>query len=598
MENPNLRKWSYEQGLEGLLFFAQLIIEQIETFKIPALNTHHRCTEALSYIRKVERGFIPRGALESINEEFLWSFRNDPIIEGIFGEKRWDYYREVEKLKSNKKSPLRLVESHFRLIKGLLYGDNRYLEEAKKQLKESICNEPENRDRIYALTRSLLTELIFYGYSQDFIRKKTKQFFFDNGEPAKINSANQINQYLDIFNLKKEEFVVEFKTRTIPDFIRDLAEDENPPKGLEIEVGTKEGNTKNELPDFLRFKKIEALAPDRARDMAYERIELLATLVRYFDHTDNFVWDNMPSIKLPNNELLVLPSRVEAVYRRPDKMLAVTSSSPKDILDLIPKGQPTEQKDRKEIWQGIIWGLKLHEMAISAKKRDEQFLAFWYFMEGLLRPPSKGKMEYVISSVKPLLTANYPTRFIIHIKKDLERCLESNLTEIIDKIEIKANPVQKIAAIISIEDDPFKSSREEIISEIKKRNNVLLMDRFNYFNKILNSKKGIKSTIDRYGNLVDWHIHRMYRLRNLIVHSSERLRPLYYTDNLIANFHSYVDTIIELLIKTACENPNIKNIDDAISKINLDFQAHYELLSGQDANCTLKNYKTFIFGVS
>jgi hypothetical protein len=101
MQNPNLTKWSTEQKLDGLLFFAQLIVEEIDTHKLPALNTYHRCQECLFYIDMVESDLINKEALGPIVDEFLWSFSDDPIITSLFGAGKGHHISEVEKRKNN-----------------------------------------------------------------------------------------------------------------------------------------------------------------------------------------------------------------------------------------------------------------------------------------------------------------------------------------------------------------------------------------------------------------------------------------------------------------------------------------------------------------
>ena len=89
MQNPNLIKWSKDPELEGLLFFAQSINNMLfdytlDTYKVPALNTHFRCIEGLVFIDMVERGLIHPKALDQTIDEFLWSFKNDPIIKSLW----------------------------------------------------------------------------------------------------------------------------------------------------------------------------------------------------------------------------------------------------------------------------------------------------------------------------------------------------------------------------------------------------------------------------------------------------------------------------------------------------------------------------------
>jgi len=104
---------------------------------------------------------------------------------------------------------------------------------------------------------------------------------------------------------------------------------------------------------------------------------------------------------------------------------------------------------------------------------------------------------------------------------------------------------------------------------------------------------------------------------------------------LIENLHSYVDTILELMLNTLSSNPNIESIDEIIlkysiedfekplksrseqscdfppianlaewdrplegySKSSIDMSAHLELLNEHgDDKCSPENYLEFLFG--
>jgi len=85
-------------------------------------------------------------------------------------------------------------------------------------------------------------------------------------------------------------------------------------------------------------------------------------------------------------------------------------------------------------------------------------------------------------------------------------------------------------------------------------------------------------------------------MRNMMAHSIKKLRS-YYTDNLIENLHSYVDRIIELILATSIENPNIKNIKEVILNVSLDVSKHSDILkTHKSEDCTPENYKLFLFG--
>ena len=57
----------------------------------------------------------------------------------------------------------------------------------------------------------------------------------------------------------------------------------------------------------------------------------------------------------------------------------------------------------------------------------------------------------------------------------------------------------------------------------------------------LRIKKKLVAEINRYGQRLTWHIQRLYRVRNSIIHSGEPEKSMLY---LVEHLHSYVDEVL------------------------------------------------------
>ena len=67
--------------------------------------------------------------------------------------------------------------------------------------------------------------------------------------------------------------------------------------------------------------------------------------------------------------------------------------------------------------------------------------------------------------------------------------------------------------------------------------------------------KNVKLTYNRFLERMRWHITRLYRTRNLIVHAGTR--P-YYLDMLLENIHGFYDTFMRELIMDITDNGMMK----------------------------------------
>jgi hypothetical protein len=193
----------------------------------------------------------------------------------------------------------------------------------------------------------------------------------------------------------------------------------------------------------------------------------------------------------------------------------------------------------------------------------------------------------------PFLISGYFRRLIIDLKQNLEQCVGQQVKDLIDELPYGDDDLEKLAAIISIEEN--KAYLDKIISAIS--DNPLLINRISCMTKELTSPKKIESALNEHEQRVEWHIQRIYRMRNMVAHSMERLTP-YYMATLIENLHAYVDLILESILITSIENPGISTMDEIILKMSIDAKVHKEFLKKNQAEkCTRDNYLLCLFGL-
>ena len=82
----------------------------------------------------------------------------------------------------------------------------------------------------------------------------------------------------------------------------------------------------------------------------------------------------------------------------------------------------------------------------------------------------------------------------------------------------------------------------------------------------MNSKK-IKSLITNHTQRVKWHLHRIYRARNYIIHDADANELL--NEELVINLHSYVDILFSEIISLISASPYNDSIHDTITSHKL-----------------------------
>ncbi|HIR16276.1 MAG TPA: hypothetical protein IAC88_06790, partial [Candidatus Onthosoma merdavium] len=122
-----------------------------------------------------------------------------------------------------------------------------------------------------------------------------------------------------------------------------------------------------------------------------------------------------------------------------------------------------------------------------------------------------------------------------------------------------------------------KSAREELYS--KTENFPLLRYRVSTLSDQLHNSKGIKAILKNHVQRINWHLHRIYRARNYIVHDAIENEQM--NQELLINLHSYVDTLFLKAIELIDGSPYNDSIHDALVTHKLAVQIMDEILENK-----------------
>lgn len=587
MLKPNLLKWKITDELNGLLLFAQLIEEMlfnytIDSYKVPALNTKSRCFEILSAISDIKEERLQKGTLKPMLEELAWSLENDIVSQKMLGS---NFQNHVIYLKSGKTN-IYSLETRINYILKLL-GD-RYLDQIKEEIKE-ILQKPTKKKQIEILTRLFVTELINEGFSESEIYHESKCFFFNS---SKIVSIDIINDYFKKFSPKNKKWEVIIKGETEFNLIKDFAKCNNikiSPKTPKLKKNIKKekdflNKTENEV--YIIFNEIEAYDVHSAKIQANKILRTLSSLIEYHKHKSKLSWDEKAIVynKL-NNHFSIVGSSVKAVYKRPDKKDGQIPDLIKDTVGIFSQSALNEKSRHK-----LLRSIGLHSDAISANNEENQLLTFWASLESLI-PSSRdrGKIEHFIEYLEPFLVSGYCKKHIYYLNKNL--IVYDGMNKIISTVEEGESNFDKLAAIITLK-EKYEYKRDEIYSLIG--NNVLLRNRVYSLMTKFCSSDSILKTIEEHKLRVIWHLQRIYRMRNLIIHSGSTLP---YLGILVENLHAYTDQILDLIGETIIYHGHLSSLDEIMLEVSLNNQSHIDLLKkSKQQNCKEENYKLFLYG--
>ena len=133
-------------------------------------------------------------------------------------------------------------------------------------------------------------------------------------------------------------------------------------------------------------------------------------------------------------------------------------------------------------------------------------------------------------------------------------------------INVEESDEYKICCIIALKEK--KDVRQEACKLLKKY--PLIRSRVSQlYEDVFKTKKKYLAEIHRFSQRLTWHIQRLYRARNSIIHSGESPSNI---KDLVEHLHSYVDEIVLDIIERMTNEKPMGSIENAI----LDAQVYME----------------------
>jgi len=172
---------------------------------------------------------------------------------------------------------------------------------------------------------------------------------------------------------------------------------------------------------------------------------------------------------------------------------------------------------------------------------------------------SESKIESVINNLLPVLHKDYFSNVLSNIHEDLRDNLShSDYSMLLTKLNYSDGEVEKYIAKFIFYPE-FEGLRDEYF--IKLKNFPIIRNKIYNLWLVRNSKKEIFKISQRYIKRVKWHIYRLYRTRNSIVHAG---KVGYGLQMLGEHLHIYVDAVItDIITKLALKN-NLQTINDVL----------------------------------
>lgn len=585
MKYKKTNHWTDKPNQNGLLFFAQILDESLfdytlDSFKPRALNPRILCKELLQTIDNIKSGVIKMPNLKSIVEELIWDLSHDPAVKDLLGKK---FYRFIDRIKSNE-SNLNELKTTVSLIYNHL-DKKVYLNKIQDMLLELI---PANQEKqhIYYLTKTYLTELINYGYSPGHIYYKANHFFFNKNAPVNEQTPKH---FFEIFDFKRNKFSVIYRVKSI---FKEFNSISGPLKFVikdEVQIPNLRGLEKTFIDSktsdevFILFENIDATDEITARYISEIPLARITNLFSFYHHKEKpKINDKALVISHLDNSHILIERPLKSIIKKEDIKPKTAALKVKALFETLDLPQ--------EALLALLKAIDIHSIALETDEIENKLLNLWTAIETLVPKDTDSGQDRIVQIMRVLV----PFQSIYYLKNIINQTatdffffnskLASKTLKNVTLLEPESRWYRTCALIATKENEP---NRNEIYATLD--DFPLLRWRIFWLNKQFTSANTTKKFLNNHIQRVEWQIQRIYRVRNLIVHSGNIPS---YSNILVENLHNYFDNMVNYIIDSTISKETIRSIKEGIVSCDIELKdINYTLTDLKDSEITLNNYK-------
>lgn len=543
MVKCDISHWSISDERIPLLLFAQSLEELLapyshDSYRVPALNFHYICHEAVNVIELINDNILDRGNIIPLYAEMKELFLHDEVAQHILGNDfnllfvkknaKGEFEKRPLKIDSGKDvdDSLPALKRGLTLILGELDRKDQYYKSLVAEIKNQICycgSDLLKLDSLRTLSKMFASELINRGYSKYYIYDCVKSKFFSSN--TQVTSLNDIDAFFDCFSGVESKYCVylpikSLKQRKAIESYGTFKIEENIFEMFDISI-----------PYILKY---ECTAPDPycAREEALQLVNFCLSVNQFIKHTSH-------SFDSKYADVVDTKTGKVTFIKKPEPLI-IRGASPCEDLNV--KELITACLNLKG---GAFQVLQLHSSALLSKNNDNQLINLWTALEVAVPVNRKDGLSR-INQISNVLTASLSFNYIAILSEQLFldiKSVDPSAVQLIESVDYDGDRdlVSKLVALIVLRkyQEKFDILLQQLIHTAP-----LLVCRLNCYRNAWSNSKALKKFYLAHTTRVSQQIMRIYRTRNMLVHDGSSLP---YEDYVLQNLHYYVDLFIKFL---------------------------------------------------
>jgi hypothetical protein len=546
----------------GQIFFAQRWWELLdngthENHHLRSLNLHGSLIELLNVCRGVLDKTMYKWHLQNIVNETRALLKSDPVIQN---QAKSYFNMLIKALNAIPNQDNQVYKLAIQLKYAIHYIKQRYLKwviiELAKQIKGN------DLEKIDKLVNCLVSELIQLGWSTHSLYSIVNK--------ADFYKQNYWRSLLFGFLRKKDSYYCMIKvTQEV---------NENYLKACEL-VDLKILKGKDILESFPAIQvseetyyyteTVNALDLNSAMDLCMQEYGRKIDMLKFYGYRippissgSIFLPSNnkfYPNVKLPKFKSML----TNAILEKPLEIATKLNEEPSTLLQRV---------------------YRYYRQAEESSSEESCFLNIWVALESFTKTNEYSDNESDFSPIRDNVSAVVASGYIFNlVRYFLADCLRCDI-DVSQILTLTGNTHKDTANLLSVLLD---STKNTILKQECERKNTLLGYRCEVLITLLSTPQNVKNKLKEHHLRVQYHLQRIYRVRNSIVHSAN------HGDNnlelLIKHLNSYLKSSVNVCAYHV-KNNEARNFDEAFVLTKQNYDATIEIL---DDNTLISNKRVY-----
>ena len=441
----------------------------------------------------------------------------------------------------------------------LRYLDENYLQWIIQDLKAKLVNFEEgvDFDHIDVLMHKLASELISSGWSLEELHITVKEKILKH----EMTVAEKFETFFALISSVKKTYVLLFPVKS------DLSQEAKINlKNVDFISGNNIiatyadyllGSHVSNKKDYIRIIE-EAYDVKAVVNFSWQRIAKELDVLKFY---------GFKLSSIDTRSIVLHPDKRE--YSRNISVSLVSTkqkfTAPRSMMEKVTKQFEHGKADVNRKIRNLFEFSRISEESLSPQST---FLNLWIGIESFVQTMEHdGGIENVKMVVSSAATHNYLYSLLKNFLEDCNRC---NLEIEVNNRNVKLGQEFPSEAFEIMNSDEYL---EEITTKAN-RLNILLGHRYLQLRTILKSGRSSADLLEKHKKNINQHIHRLYRIRNAIVHSGE----VHYNTNLfIKHLNEYIEMTVSVVLHRLEEN-NEASLEEVFAQIRDSVEATIETL--------------------